>query len=113
MQPGDTITVHADLDGCQAAAAQAKASRERLVWAAQWLIAKAVSGTELTVQPGDYAALITSPAHPGHGHLHIRYAGGAVDHNGTYLGILDGYEPSNGQRIGQHQILTALTGHTP
>ncbi|MGH3157845.1 MAG: hypothetical protein ACRDNF_14885 [Streptosporangiaceae bacterium] len=83
--------------------------------AAQWLIARAVNGTGLRVQAGEAEALITKPGRRGgtRVRVRVRYAGGGVYRNGTYLGILDGYEPSSGQRVGQSEILAALDAGTP
>jgi hypothetical protein len=87
----------------------ALASRKRQTDAAQWLIARAVSGTGLTVQTLEHEAVITDPQSPGSGTVRIVYAGGGVHRNGTCLGILDGYEPS-GRRVGRDEIIAALHG---
>jgi hypothetical protein len=94
------------------AAARAHDARKRLAEAAQWAIAHVLNGTGLTIQTLDCHALITKPGHPGNT-IHITYAGGAVHHNGTYLGILTGYEPAGRQRTGRDQILAALNDRTP
>lgn len=100
-------------NGYHTAVTQAQATRKRLTDAAQWLITRAVNGSGLTVRAGEAEALITKPGRRDSTVVRICYAGGAVYRNGTYLGILDGYEPSDGQRIGQAEILAALNSGTP
>jgi hypothetical protein len=86
---------------------------KRLAEAAQWLIARVVNDSGLKVQALADHAVITKPGRRGNGPVRICYAGGAVYHNGTCLGMLDGYEPGDGRRIGQAEILAALNGNTP
>jgi hypothetical protein len=85
------------------------ASRKRQADAAQWLIARAMSGTGLMVRALEHEAVITDPQNPGNGTVRIVYAGGGVHRDGTCLGILDGYEPT-GRRVGREEILAALRG---
>jgi hypothetical protein len=110
-QASHTATISQHNDDHQAAA-RAQAARKRLAEAALRTIAHALNGTGLTIQTLDSHALITKPGHR-RNTIHVTYAGGAVHHNGVYLGILDGYEPADGQRIRRDQILAALNGHTP
>ena len=101
-----------DQDGYRAAVAGAQAIRKRQADAARWLIARVMNGSGLAVRALENEAVITRPGRRGGGPVRIRYAGGGVYHDGAYLGILEGYEPSGGRRIGREEILAALRGNT-
>ena len=109
----DRMGTVCEQDGYRAAVAQAQAARERLADASRWLIARVVNGSGLVVRTLENEAVITRPGRRGNGPVRILYAGGSVHHNGACLGILEGYEPSAGRRIGREEILAALCGNTP
>jgi hypothetical protein len=100
-------------DRYRAAAAKAQAIRKRQADAAHWLIARVVNGSGLTARALENEAVITRPGRGGNGSVRIRYTGGGVYHNGTHLGILEGYEPTDGRWIGREEILATLGDNTP